>query len=145
LDAFMHGNVLETRRAPLEKPQNMVGPPTTMSYPASAEIRQAGDFVGVRPRMREFLLNGLRQFRRDTLVGINGQYPLAAGQIKRAVLLSAKSGPVCQRDLGTVAFSNFPCLISAARVDHNDLVGKAHGLQASCNVCSFVLGNDNDR
>src|SRR3546814_10323900 len=103
----------------------MVGPPAAMTYPASAEIRQARNLVGFGARMLQFIKHGLGQFRRDTFIGIDGKHPFTTGQVERPILLRTETRPIGREaDLGALALGDLTGLIRAARVDDNDFVGE---------------------
>src|SRR3546814_16247444 len=64
-----------------------------MTYPASAEIRQARNLVGFGVRMLQFIKNGMGQFRRDTFIGIDGKHQFTTGQVERPILLRTETRP----------------------------------------------------
>ena len=59
-------------------------------------------------------------------VGIDGQYPVAAGQIKRPVLLRPETRPVGDLDTGAELAANLGRSIRTPRIEYNHLVGKSN-------------------
>jgi hypothetical protein len=143
----MHQIVAESGLPTPEKAQHMVWRPTTVTDPDPTELGQTRNLEGHRRLAMglDLRLDFGTQFRGDALVGVERQNPIPASQVKSAIFLRAKTGPVGRhRHLGTSTAGQVNRGILTARVEHDALIGERHRSQAIADVAAFIARNDGD-
>ena len=82
------------------------------------------------------------QFRRDPLIGVERQHPIAARQIQRTIFLRTKARPVITgRDLCLQLARDIGRAVGTGRIEHDDFIGPRHGLQAARDDARLVFGD----
>ncbi len=124
-----------------------IGIPATVPHKATQEVVAPGDAVdGIRLRCSQHLLDGLLQFRGNTLVGVDHQDIVASGKLLRALALDAVALPVgIDIDLHTGRAGDLHRGVGAAGIKQNDLIGPHHGGEAIWQQVSGVFGDHDDR
>jgi hypothetical protein len=142
-------SVLAVARLRSKEPQMVGRVVASVPHPPPQKIGPLAEEEPIHPRGRPFqeLTDLPHKFRRQTLIGVQVQHPVALprqmllGPVALgAVVLKRVGGNCCPGRL-----SNFYCAISAARVNDKYTTGKAaQALQASREVCLLVQGEDDD-
>ena len=88
-----------------------------------------------------FLYLGLQR-RRDALVGVEREDPVAGRHRKAARDLWAVARPVGDDDARTCRLGDLHGLVAAARVEHEHLVGELRARDAVADARGFVLRDD---
>ncbi len=131
---FMDRYISKPGRSLPEQAHHIVGPPTTVANPAPTKTRQTGDLVSFRQRRfgiltgsTDYGLDGMGQFRSNTLIGIDRKHPVAGCQVKGPVFLGAEARPIgAVMHPGAQGGCNVAGAIGTARVKHDDFIGKCH-------------------
>ena len=148
--ALVHPCIGETAALPLEEPQHPVIAPQTVADHLAAVAAAAPQPVASHRRLGRRLAQHPQdlgsQRIRNLLVGIDGQDPAVPAACQRPVLLRAETRPVRRHlHVGPLATCNGHRVVGTARIQHHDLIGKGHALQAPRDAMRLVAGNDGHR
>jgi hypothetical protein len=127
---------------PAEKTHHPVRPPSGVPNPmALKKIFARKTKTGcLCLRIRYNLLDVIRCFWRDSLIGVKNKNPGLTAFVYGQLLLRAETMPGLPVHIAPKCRSNFQRGILTARINHNDLGGKCNALQAGMDVRFFVLG-----
>ena len=136
----------EPGRAALEQPQLVVGIKPAVTNPfAEVQIQPRNPVGRVLRRAGQQRTYLLLQFRRQHLVGVQQQNPLAGAQLQRHIFLLAVPAKCVITRLRPKALGNLNRAVLRARVHHDDLVGPTHTFQRARKVRLLVHRNHGNR
>jgi len=128
---LVHGIVGPASMAPIEKPHDPVRVAFAMGKPAPEKPvapchrkRRRGGRIG------QSRANRGTKLRRDALVGIEAEHPIVRGVLHGEILLRPEALPRLHDDPRAAAAGDFHGIITAARIDHDDLTGERRGREA---------------
>src|ERR1700730_14568413 len=116
-----------------------------MSHRSTAERRQPRHFIAIRRSVRDCILDRGGQGRRDALVGIEPQDPVAMSEAQGEVLLRAETQPLLKGDQSSPLARNLDRVVSAAAVDNDALVAEFQAVETVADVPPVVPRDDDRR
>ena len=128
-----------------EEAQLRVWIPVAVADPAAHVPDLAREVEAVDARRHAAAQRGedlLAQRRRDGLVRVDEQDPLAAREVARDRLLPDVAHPPVLEDAIGVLARDLPRAVGAEGVDDDDLVGPLHALEAAADVVLLVARDD---
>ena len=123
--------------------QHAIGIPTAVAHKASEKVVATSNTVdGAALRRCQHLKNSLPEFWRDALIGIDHQHPVAGGIVLRALALNAIASPVGMGiDLGAEAAGQLDGVVGTARVEDDDFICPANGVQTIRQQVRCIFGD----
>lgn len=123
----------------------MVGIKAAVAHPAAKDEIAAGDpvsAIGCGIAQCEHLLDALRQFGRDDLIGVEKKNPVTGAVIERDVFLLAVAGEwLVDVNLCAKGFRDGDGAVARAGIDDDEFVGPADTFQGAGKV-SFLIESD---
>ena len=111
-----------------------------------SQVTNAATSVLTIMRLSDSAHDLVPQRRRNPLVRIERQHPVAGGTVERAIFLRAVSGPVSGHvELYAEAAADLRRAVAAARIDDDDLVRPPHGFDATGDHALIVAHDDDGR
>ena len=144
-DRFVHVTSGPFGRAPIVKPELVVGIPVRGPYPAAEVPRDARDAVRRVVGIRHPGLNLFRQLRRHALVRIQGEDPVIGRDRRRKVFLVDIPGPRTADDPYGQMRGDSDRVVGALGIHDHDFVGPRDRFDRASDVDRFVLRDDRHR
>src|SRR5450759_733142 len=142
---LMHQIIRKAGKTLLEESIHIVRRPPGMAHElATKPGRPWNGKADDRARLRDGLQDFFTKFGCHPFIGIDGQDPIAIGEIKCPVFLRPKSGPVwCHRDLCSQTARHVCRAVRAGMVQNKDFISKVNTLKTVRDIRTLVAGNDN--
>ena len=137
-DVLVYGIIGPARVPAVEQAKRPVGIPFAMTEPSAKKTIAPGHFESGMARLAQCRADGSRELGRKLLVGIQAQHPVVRGLRHGIAPLRSEPEPTLLDHARTAGASNFYGIILAAGIDDHDFRGKAHGIEASGELCTGI-------